>query len=204
MAVLQNYGLHRPTAFDSAGAFLPDQQDWLLVPVYQTRDSGPLDLSNFATALELLGGESDSVQVHRFGHWGPGWYEIIVIDPTAADKVAIAEGIADRMEDYPVLDEEDWSSREWEDFTSSWDVYAAHELRCALVKMLAFEDDGAAGRFIDALDNETLREWYMELASEPYFSESSGVCIPIDRFISDLSRETLASFLRNHRGHVAA
>jgi hypothetical protein len=44
---MQEYKDFRPTAFDHKGAFLADNQNWLVIPVMQTRDSGPLDLSNF-------------------------------------------------------------------------------------------------------------------------------------------------------------
>lgn len=107
------YSEFQPTAFDSKGLLgeYHGISDFLVVPVTQTRDSGPLDRSNFEQALEMLGGESDDVQVHRFGHWGPGWFEIILVDPKS-DKVRIAEDIESSLADYPVLNEEDFSEKE--------------------------------------------------------------------------------------------
>jgi hypothetical protein len=106
-----------PTVFDSKGLMLDDRQDWIVVPVMQTRDSGPLDESNFAAALRILGGESETVEVHRFGHWGPGWFEIIIAAPELADKV---DEIEASLADYPVLDESDYSEREWEKASEWW------------------------------------------------------------------------------------
>lgn len=107
-----------PTSFDCRGLNLADRQDWLVAPVIQTRDSGCLEQSNFNSALEILGGEQvDRVEVHRFGHWGPGWFEIILVSPELAEQV---EGIEARLEDYPVLDEDDWSNREWEAAINWW------------------------------------------------------------------------------------
>jgi hypothetical protein len=108
-----------PTQFDRKGAYLREQQDWFVVGLIQTRDSGPLDQSNFAAALKLLGGESETVNVCRFGHWGPGWFEIILVAP-GSDAVKIAEGIETRLADYPVLDEEDHSRREQEAADETW------------------------------------------------------------------------------------
>lgn len=125
---MQPYSKHRPTGFDPAGAFLPDRQHWLVAPVAQTRDSGPLDESNFAAFLEGLGGESETVEVHRFGHWGPGWYEIILIDPADTTKVKAAEDMEAALEDYPVLDEEDMSDREHEAAQESWNSWARDEV----------------------------------------------------------------------------
>lgn len=36
---------------------------FLVVPVSRSRDSGPLEESNFVEGLRLLGGESDTVQI---------------------------------------------------------------------------------------------------------------------------------------------
>lgn len=129
---LTRYGAHCPTQFDTHLPIDSDdgegREEWLLVPVSQTRDSGPLDRSNFAIALELLDGESDDVEVYRFGHWGPGWYEIIIVRPGSAAQ-AVAEEIASRLEDYPVLDETDLSEREHEQEVEDWDFYGASDFR---------------------------------------------------------------------------
>lgn len=111
----------QPTCFDPKGLNLPDQQDWRVLGVSRTRDSDCLAESNFAAAVELLGGESGEVQVHLFNHWGPGWFEIILIDPAALQKMAIADDIESAMENYPVLDEEDYSRREYEQAAASWE-----------------------------------------------------------------------------------
>tara|TARA_Y100000310_G_scaffold2787_1_gene3628 strand:- start:7394 stop:7885 length:492 start_codon:yes stop_codon:yes gene_type:complete len=121
---MQRYSDFAPTPFDSKGlgayGNMSERQDWLLVPVSQNRDSGPFDESNFAAALEMLGGEGETVEVHRFGHWGPGWFEIILVAPGsyAAD---VAEEIQRSLEDYPLLDEEDHSNREYEAACEAWD-----------------------------------------------------------------------------------
>ena len=118
---MKPYKAFRPTVFDPKGLGLAEQQEWLLLEaVSQNRDSKPLEQSNFAAALFLLGGESDTVEVHRFGHWGPGWFEIILIDPAATDKIAIAQEIEAGLADYPVLDEEDLSRREHEEASQIW------------------------------------------------------------------------------------
>jgi len=65
---MQTYSQYAPTGFDRSRAFLSDRQAWLVVPVSRNRDSNTLAESNFDAALEMLGGESDTVEVHRFGH----------------------------------------------------------------------------------------------------------------------------------------
>jgi hypothetical protein len=117
---MQEYKDFRPTSFDHKGAFLADNRNWLVIPVMQTRNSGPLDRSNFEVALAMLGGENDNIQVHRFEHWGPGWFEIIIIDPANVELVKIAEGIETALADYLVLDENDFSAKEYAAALEIW------------------------------------------------------------------------------------
>ncbi len=119
------YSEFQPTEFDSKGLNGDENgiSDFLVVPVSRTRDSGIAADSNFVAALALLGGESDSVQVHRFNHWGPGWFEIIVIDPSDEDLVNKAEDIEKRLEDYPFLDDDDFFVRERDEAIEVLDSY---------------------------------------------------------------------------------
>lgn len=107
------YSDYSPTSFDSKGLVLDDQQDWLVLGLIKTRDSDCLDNSNFDCALNELGGESDVVEVHRFGHWGSGWFEIILIDPQAEYKIKIAEDIERSLANDPILDGELYSELEY-------------------------------------------------------------------------------------------
>ncbi len=190
---MQTYGNHRPTCFDGHLSITPDEDGdtsnrdlWLLVPVFQTRDSGPLDKSNFANALELLGGESDTVEVHRFGHWGPEWYEIIIVKPGSPQE-AIGEDIERSLADYPVLNDEDFSNREYEDFTESWRNWANRDFYKGLWQ--AFRDTVQevnaeyAEKLLESAPCELLQRFYMDKASNPYECEESGVSINVESTI---------------------
>ena len=118
---MTKYSDFAPTCFDPKGYVLDERQDWYVLPVSQTRDSGNLAESNFIAALEILGGErTNIVEVHRFGHWGPGWFEIIIVNPRAGKTMKKALGIESSLADYPVLDESDLSAREWEEMEETW------------------------------------------------------------------------------------
>jgi hypothetical protein len=52
------------------------------------------------------------------------------------------------------------------------------------------------------MDDEKLREFYMGLASEPYYSESSGVSMKFRE--RDFSRASVAGLLRSAREVVAS
>ena len=190
---MQTYSEFRPTGFDPKGAFLDDRQDWLVVPCSRTRDTGPFEESNFETALDMLGGESESVEVHRFGHWGPGWFELILVAP-GSDAAKKAEDIESSLENYPVLDDEDLSRREYDDFLESWDSWARRDF----VKFLASEflTSQAAARLED-VDSDKLFEFYWEHASEPYYTDSSGVTMSFRE--RDFSRQDVAKLLWDSR-----
>lgn len=120
---MEPYSEFAPTDLDHAGAFLPERQDWLVLPVSQTRDSGSLTCSNFDTAVNRLS-EIDPKgadhEVYRFGHWGPGWFEIILARP---ETVAAEYGdeIEQALANYPVLDESDLGERELKEACEAWE-----------------------------------------------------------------------------------
>jgi hypothetical protein len=120
---MQTYAQFSPTPFDCRGAFLADDRaEWLVLPVSVTRDSGPFAKSNFATATALLSAvdvDGADHENHRFGHWGPGWFEILIVRPGSAAAVVAAD-IETRLADYPLLDEDDAGEREWESAQECW------------------------------------------------------------------------------------
>lgn len=126
---MQTYREFQPTGLDALGlnADRLGIGHWLVCPTGQNRDSGHLEQSNFAAMLATVGGESDTVQVHRFGHWACGWFEIILIDPADTTAVDAAQALADALEDYPVADEEDLSRREWESACEYWEHASIRE-----------------------------------------------------------------------------
>lgn len=96
--------------------------------VGRSRDSDCLEESNFHAMLAGLGGESDTVQVVRESHWAVGWVEWIAIHESDEKSLRAADAMQEQLEDYPVLDEEDCSQREWDECERVWsDCYSASE-----------------------------------------------------------------------------
>jgi hypothetical protein len=97
---------------------LDDAENWTIVYTHN-RDSGLLDQSNTAAihkAMEpFLGG---NVMAEHHHHWACGWidgYSIRVYRRGRITKAFKAyHALAQRMADYPLLDESDYSSREYE------------------------------------------------------------------------------------------
>ncbi len=88
------------------------------------RDSDLLTESNWDYILEQFTDE-DSVFVTSASHWLVGWVESIRLRPDASDEVkAKAEKILADLEDYPVLDESDFSEREFNAGLEYWDGWS--------------------------------------------------------------------------------
>lgn len=154
---LQPFKEYQPTVFDRKGtAFLPERQEWLVV-VGRTRDSGPLEQSNFEVALRELGGEGPDVEVHRFRHWGCGWLEIILVRPDT-EVHQIAKNLVAALTDYPVLDDEDCSRREYESALENWRLLDVRERAALCVR---YGVSKFAARHEDKIPNEVL-EYFSE------------------------------------------
>lgn len=93
----------------------------------RNRDSDCLTESNFDYALKAIGeitGEEDNgisnVAVVRETHWACGWVEWIAIHKDNSAALEKADEIMGRLEDYPVLNEEDFSQRETDEANDIW------------------------------------------------------------------------------------
>lgn len=157
-----------PTSFDSKGLNadtltddLGSLEEWLVLPVIQTRDSGPFDKANFDALLEEFGGEeNEQVEVHRFGHWGPGWIEIILVHPDLEDKV---DEWIEKLEDYSIVDEMKLSEYELEDQGESWKTWAGSDWNDMITDELDYEYPELAEH---VRDNQEITDtlWYEIIA----------------------------------------
>ena len=96
--------------------------------VGQSRDSDALERSNFKCMLAAIGGESETVTVVRESHWAVGWIEWIAIRQDDSGALKIADKIKADLEDYPVVDENDYSETEMEEANEVWtNCYDAQE-----------------------------------------------------------------------------
>lgn len=86
----------------------------------RNRDSDILTESNFECALRELGGESDTVKIVRESHWASGWLEWIAIHESDCKALECADSIVAALADYPVLNDIDFSEREWNTAQNYW------------------------------------------------------------------------------------
>lgn len=108
------------------------------------RGSDCLTESNFAAALRALGGESETVRVIRESHWAVGWVEWIAIHESDTRAIRNAEKLNASLEDYPALDDDDWSEREQNEANRIWqECFDDHE-RIAWMRTHQIDHDFAS------------------------------------------------------------
>ena len=136
-------------------------------------------------------------------HWAVGWVEWVAIHESNGPALREADRLAARVERYPVLNEEDRSNREWEDYEKGWGSYGfdgfIREIRDTF--KLSLSTYWAMEEF----DQDATREFFESLLpSGEYFTpDSDGVSIRTDSAIWQLDRDTLAKFLRSQRNKPA-
>ena len=77
-----------------------------------------LESCNFKVFLERLGGVSDTVQIHRVGFSGDGWYEFVDIHESDTVAIAKATEMLKNILPYPILDDDRFLQDEEEYYES--------------------------------------------------------------------------------------
>ena len=120
--VPKNLGLwEKPSDFSTSEHDLGDHY----VIYSQNRDSNLLTKSNWDYIVKSLDSHECDYQgdeFYRISHFRDsfvGWSEYIFIHKDHTDLLIIADEIMGRYADYPVLDDEDYSQREFEQFESN-------------------------------------------------------------------------------------
>jgi hypothetical protein len=173
--------------FKQCATYWGSRGDWLAVASVH-RDADILEQSNFAAFTAALGGESEHVAIERASHWAVGWVDRLIIDPTASNVVAKAESLAARLEDYPVIDDDDFSRREWEARSESWESYGRSDFIAAIRE--SFGDE-----YADFLDDfpQVADELGRDIEGHP---EGQGWHFDIARAVDALTDKTLADHCR--------
>jgi len=101
------------------------------------RDSSLLEQSNWDCINKAF--DNEFVITWRAGHWAVGWVEYFGIAENAPDEMIIeAAEIVAALADYPILDESDYSERQYEAVQEYW------ENESIRYRLEIFKDSGAA------------------------------------------------------------
>lgn len=114
-------------------AYFGERGNWSIV-LSVHRDSEYINVSNFRVAQKRLEAiDADSVAVERSSHWACGWIDRLLIAPDVSALAVEAEAIRAQLDDYPVLDEDDWIELESDnaaDMGYSYDCYREDHSQC--------------------------------------------------------------------------
>lgn len=198
---MRTYAEYAPTSMDTRGLALPDRQDWLVGPCGRTRDSGNVETANWRAQIARLG-ESDDVEIHRFGHWACGWLELVLVRPGSPAAMSAAE-IEAGLADHPIVDEETLSDTETEARNDAWgQAYGgAHYVAEHIAERCGFYSPTRA-RFRDMC----VEAWDVVACAYdaqpcPEYDDD-GCATHIQAWIRDLSRDDLARLIRSVRARV--
>jgi hypothetical protein len=124
--------------FGRDSAYWGERPDWLVCATLN-RDSSVLARSNYRCFIKLLGGKgtegakgsteiSENVAIEEASHWACGWLQYLIINPACKELIELAEAAHERLHNYPVLDDDDFSALETEEANQIWrDCYNAKE-----------------------------------------------------------------------------
>jgi len=127
MEDMPRYKDHSPTGFDRH-ICVDEIEDWV-VSLNRNRDSDLCDESNWSVAtkeFEKIDPNGNDHQIHNFGHWACGWYELILVRPDSPCHKLATEFMCS-LADSCLLDEDDHSEREHDAVCQYWEQMSIKE-----------------------------------------------------------------------------
>lgn len=108
--------------------FGEDYSDYYII-YSRNRDSDILELSNYDTIVKELEFQGVVFIEERFNHWLCGWVDVILVHEQYENDLKSIEQYLSQLEDYPLLDEDDYCRREDEELEEIYhEIYPDHSL----------------------------------------------------------------------------
>lgn len=97
-----------------------------LIAAQVNRDSSLMEQHNFEVMAEQLlqfesGEEEANVFITRQSHFLCGWIDFLMIHEDNIPAIAVAEQLHEQLENYPVLEEDRYCEKEWEEACEYWE-----------------------------------------------------------------------------------
>lgn len=103
--------------WESSSNYLGTEYNDYYIAAVKHRDSGLIDVSNYEVMKKhLLPFMENGISVLeiRSGHWGVGYIETLLIHKRAFTSLEKADDLLSGLSDYPVIDDDDLSKREFD------------------------------------------------------------------------------------------
>jgi hypothetical protein len=143
-----------PSAWDSKANYVgqSDHNHWYVFNIMKTRDAELLTESNWDYICKEL--EPDKIagcEVHNFGHWACGHYDLILIHPWHKKLLERARELEKQLDNYPILDEDDYSARCEIEIDRQWDDFAREDFISELSEYTELDLTEYSSEQIDSL-----------------------------------------------------
>ncbi len=125
--------------------------------------------------------------------------EAIILTREAYNEPQIQETLAS-LENYPVLDDSDYSLKEYEAFLESWDDWGYRDFLRGLYSKFKLASYPSCSQVLDDSDSDTLREFYKYLQPNCLYEvEGSEVILYIAEAVRNCTKQNLVKFIKENR-----
>ena len=154
----------------------PDYSEYYTLVGY-SRDSGPIDRSNFEAFRDLLSTKNGElrrgVEVMSFSHWGCGWFDLLMIHKNANPKLLkIADETKAALSDYPILDDSHYYETIQEEIEETHKNLGRYEYR-QLAEFLEIE--------LEQFESELEQFAYFMIEASEYYYGSNEIYLYIEK-----------------------
>jgi hypothetical protein len=149
----QNNLITKMPKWDGSYYIGPRYDDYYIIAGH-FRDSRILEESNYTSIKEFLEKNKINFIEVSFNHWAVGWIEYLMVqEDNIKDIEFINDEILDKLEDYPVFDEDDFYTREFEEAEKIKEDMIKDLRHTFRNKSMSYEEKKAYAK----------RCWYLEL-----------------------------------------
>jgi hypothetical protein len=148
------YSEFKPTGFDNH-IQIEDRENWHIMPISINRDTECcVTLSNWQVCQDMMNKANIEYELHNFGHWACGWFEILIVHPDSQDFV---EEIENLLSQYPILNDDHHSNMEIEKDDQAWEAYGFRDFISGYNDIASNETEEHIVTLLEDMDKEELR-----------------------------------------------
>lgn len=168
----------------------PDESDEWAIVYGSNRDSGPLERANAKAIAKELEPFDEDVRTESHSHWAvgyvDGWAIRVYRDGEITEAFRTWCDLQDRLDDYPVLDDDLHSQEEQEEIDASWKAWVEWDFRRALKEK--FNRKKRLIRIIEDAEDGPLFELFSQQEAE-WWEDGGGMTFRMERVIEGISEE---------------
>lgn len=180
---------------------LEGKDAWLVV-LSRHRDSGHSANSNFDTAFDRIrkiDPDGEASDTYGGGHFAVGWVEAVIVKPDTPAHAEATKILEKLEESYPILDEDDVSRREQDEYIGNMHSYGLSDFAAELSKKFKLSE--AISDLLSEADKDKFLEFYESL-NDAGDHHDEGVP-DVSRSVRKCTKDDMKEFLRIVRADAA-